>query len=220
MTIEDIRTYNGIGRNLAERCFEVFKKYQDSKILLPTDTVFLNFEIDSINQTIDIYYRDIDDFNHRDMCLTLSWDVIVSDEKVEDDIRKRLDERKLKLAPYEFMRGSKIYIAGKMTGLSKENILENFSTVEKYFNNQGYATMNPAVLWHLDKPENFNPKEYLEINYAMIRLCDALIVLPNSEDSHGTACEIKYANKLNIPVYYLGEDYSIYVMGDNNHKTI
>ena len=43
---------------------------------------------------------------------------------------------------------------------------------------------------------------WLRGGLELLRRCDALLVLPNSENSKGTQAEIELAGELGIPVYY------------------
>lgn len=109
----------------------------------------------------------------------------------------------------------KIYISGKMTGLSPRQIKKNFKIVEKFFtrdisvNEDGEtieSVMNPAVTYNMKKYDAFSYEDWLHIDFAMIDACDAIMVLPNWEDSMGAKREIAYAHKRGKKVYFPGYD--------------
>lgn len=109
----------------------------------------------------------------------------------------------------------KIYISGKMTGLSPRQIKKNFKIVEKFFtrdisvNEDGEtieSVMNPAVTYNMKKYDAFSYEDWLHIDFAMIDACDAIMVLPNWEDSMGAKREIAYAYKCGKKVYFPGYD--------------
>lgn len=93
---------------------------------------------------------------------------------------------------------SKIYIAGKITGL--ENFKEVFEKAEKELTLQGYTVMNPARL-----NKGFSHEEYMKICYAMIDACDKVYMLKNAIDSKGAIMEHQYAMKNNKKIIYEGE---------------
>lgn len=110
------------------------------------------------------------------------------------------------------IRGTRVYIAGKMTGLSVEEIFYRFGRVEDILINNNCGVMNPAVTWHLKDTSKFKPDEYLEICYSMISLCDIVVVLPDSQDSYGTNCEMNYAIRTGKSVYLLDNSDNLHIL--------
>ena len=103
----------------------------------------------------------------------------------------------------------KIYLSGKMTGLSKKKIWNNFQKIEKYLCKRGIvdgegidSVMNPAVTYAMRKFDAFSYEDWLHIDFAMIDACDAIVLLPNWEDSIGAKREITYAYKHGKEVLY------------------
>lgn len=102
------------------------------------------------------------------------------------------------------LKGKKVYISGKMTGLKVEEIFENFETIEsKLLTEYGAYPLNPDVFWHLKAPENFSAEDYLKIDKAMIDVCDCVLVQTNWQTSSGAKEEIRYAEETGKPVYFL-----------------
>lgn len=104
----------------------------------------------------------------------------------------------------------KIYISGKMTGLSKEKIWDNFRKVETFIIKHGHhygnkkieSVMNPAVTYAMQKFNAFSYEDWLRIDFAMLDACDAVALLPNWKDSMGAKREIAYAYKHGKHVCY------------------
>lgn len=103
----------------------------------------------------------------------------------------------------------KVYISGKMTGLSEEKIWNNFRKVEtflvkygKHDNKKIESIMNPAVTYAMQKFNAFSYEDWLHIDFAMLDACDAVALLPNWKDSMGAKREIAYAYKHGKHVCY------------------
>lgn len=213
LTVKDIENYHNTQLLLDDRCIIVFEMYKASGCLVDHDIIYTGFDVDGILKYVDIYYEiphKEEDTNTCTFVLSLPFKIVVSNELIEEDIKKRLEKMKPTPSDFPFKEGTKVYIAGKMTGLEVEEIMRRFNSAEKFLIDKGYAVMNPAVLWNLGDPSGFNNDEYLEINFAMIDLCDVLVVLPGFEGSYGTTKEIEHAMSYNIPVYYLDEEYNFY----------
>ena len=103
----------------------------------------------------------------------------------------------------------KVYVSGKMTGLSEEKIWDNFRKVETFLVKHGHhdykkieSVMNPAVTYAMQKFNAFSYEDWLHIDFAMLDACDAVALLPNWKDSMGAKREIAYAYKHGKEVYY------------------
>jgi hypothetical protein len=103
----------------------------------------------------------------------------------------------------------KVYVSGKMTGLSEEKIWDNFRKVETFLAKHGHygnekieAVMNPAVTYAMQKYSAFSYEDWLHIDFAMLDACDAVALLPNWKDSMGAKREIAYAYKHGKEVCY------------------
>jgi len=103
----------------------------------------------------------------------------------------------------------KVYLSGKMTGLSEEKIWDNFRKVETFLVKHGHhvgekieSVMNPAVTYAMQKFNAFSYDDWLHVDFAMLDACDAVALLPNWKDSMGAKREIAYAYKHGKDVYY------------------
>ena len=80
----------------------------------------------------------------------------------------------------------KVYIAGKITGLT--NYKELFDIAAKELNSKGYATMNPSLM-----TGGFEWDEYMHVYFAMIDVCTTCYFLSNWKYSKGAKLEHEYA---------------------------
>lgn len=92
----------------------------------------------------------------------------------------------------------KIYISGKITGF--DGFKQKFEEAEKWLKdiNHSHSIMNPAVL-----NSGFEHHEYMHICYAMIDVCEAILMLDNWSDSKGAIMELDYALKNDKRVIYM-----------------
>ena len=93
---------------------------------------------------------------------------------------------------------SKIYIAGKITGL--KNYKEKFQNAETRLTEKGYLCMNPAKL-----NIGFGWMEYMHICIAMLDVCDTIYMLNNWSSSMGAIEEHRIAIKNGKTIIYQGE---------------
>lgn len=84
----------------------------------------------------------------------------------------------------------KIYVAGKITGLSKEESDKKFEEAAKLLRAKGHSVFIPTVL---PVCADVSHKEYLHICFAMIDVCDVVYMLDNWEQSDGAKQERQYA---------------------------
>lgn len=96
----------------------------------------------------------------------------------------------------------KIYLSGKMTGLTKRQILRNFGKAEKKLIKAGFSVMNPSVTYHMKNIKEFSYEEWLKIDFTMLDVCDAIYMLDNYQDSEGAKKELAYAISKGKKVYY------------------
>ena len=88
----------------------------------------------------------------------------------------------------------KIFISGQITG--DQNYKDKFAKKEEELKELGYLVMNPAVL-----PEGLTWEEYMRITLAMLSVCDAILMLPDWEESEGAKVELEYAVGNNFKVF-------------------
>ena len=96
----------------------------------------------------------------------------------------------------------KVYIAGKVTGLPKDEIFRKFYESEKSLKQAGYTVMSPATLV---LNEGFDHSDYMHICFAMIDVCDAVYMQKDWQDSKGAKLEHQYASGSVKQIFYEDE---------------
>lgn len=100
----------------------------------------------------------------------------------------------------------KIYISGKISGLTTEEALNNFERAEKYlYANQSYAENGFVDLVNPMKLEHNHDKSWVEFmkeDIGALLTCDAIYLLKNWGDSKGARIERAIALELGITILY------------------
>lgn len=106
-----------------------------------------------------------------------------------------------------------IYVAGKYSGEDYEEIDTNIYCAEMVsveLLKKGWSVITPHKnTSHYEEYEdylNFNHAKWLEVDFALLRLCDAICMLIDWKDSKGAVQEHKLAQDLKIPII-LQSDY-------------
>ncbi|WP_264521182.1 DUF4406 domain-containing protein [Flavobacterium sp. N1994] len=93
---------------------------------------------------------------------------------------------------------SKIYIAGKVTGLDPKECAAKFEKMELQLQAKGWEVVNPVKLIN-------NPGERwasaMRTCLLELTFCDAIFMLPCSTDSRGAKIELQHAIECNIDIY-------------------
>ena len=103
----------------------------------------------------------------------------------------------------------RIYIAGAYSANNIITVLDNMRRGMRAATEVlllGYAPFAPWFDYHfslmlLDN-EQLDINDYYEYSVAWLAVCDAVLVLPNSEYSNGTKRELEYAVSRGIPVFH------------------
>ena len=100
-----------------------------------------------------------------------------------------------------------IYLAGKMSGLSKEeytkwrNVISDELIGTAYLIGAKIQIINPTDYFDFDDMDRHLEKEVMQFDLNMVRQSDIVIVnVSGVSSSIGTAIELYEANRLNIPV--------------------
>ena len=93
----------------------------------------------------------------------------------------------------------KIYIAGKITGDDRADVLQKFFNAENELKKQGHSVFVPCVL--PDYPD-VPHEDYMHICYAMIDICDAVFMLADWQQSPGARQELEYARDWKKEIIY------------------
>ena len=95
----------------------------------------------------------------------------------------------------------KIYIAGKISGLSVEDYTNNFAKAERYLFGKGYEPVNPLDF----TTENMSWNECIKICLEVLERCDGIYLMRNWKDSKGARLEYKKA----IAMQKINKDFEI-----------
>lgn len=81
-----------------------------------------------------------------------------------------------------------IYISGKITG--NPDYKADFEKAEKTLREKGFNAINPCKIGEYDF---FTYEQFLHIDFALIDIADAILMLPNWKSSKGANRELQYA---------------------------
>lgn len=87
------------------------------------------------------------------------------------------------------LKGMRLYISGKMTGLTAEKVKRNFIEAEIKLKDAGFRSINPNRF----KLPDLSYSDYMQIDFKLIDLCDGIFMQDNWTDSKGARCERNYA---------------------------
>jgi len=95
----------------------------------------------------------------------------------------------------------KIYIAGKITGLSGEEVEAAFMWAETLIEKAGHTPLNPYAL--VDQtPGRSYMASLLDALRIVDEQADGIYFLPNWHDSWGAIKELEFAKHESLPVYF------------------
>ena len=93
----------------------------------------------------------------------------------------------------------KVYIGGKMTGLTEEESKALFARAEELLKAQGYEVVNP---WKIEVPKHYSGQ--LLRSLEELAKCDAIYLLDNWTSSNGANCEYWFAKGMGIDIMFDG----------------
>lgn len=93
----------------------------------------------------------------------------------------------------------KIYISGKISGLTPEEFEHNFAEAEKVIKAHGHEPINPIKILPFD--EKYIWQDYMRADIKALMDCEAVYALKNHTDSKGAMIEVKLARDLGMKVY-------------------
>lgn len=95
----------------------------------------------------------------------------------------------------------RIYISGKISGLSKDEYETHFREAEKKLETTGHSVINPAKVNGM-LPDDTSYEEYMKMSMCMLSMCDAIYMLDNWRDSPGAKKELEAAMANGMPVLH------------------
>lgn len=92
----------------------------------------------------------------------------------------------------------KIYIAGKVTGLERSVVENNFNTLKDYFTQKGFEVVSPVDI--VTDPET-EWKAAMKICIAALVECDLIYLMNNSGRSRGAMLEAVIASNFGLSLF-------------------
>lgn len=113
--------------------------------------------------------------------------------------------KKEKVGKYNFVRDKKpkVYISGKISGLSEKEYKNNFNSAELYLTGLGYDVVNPVAY---DTIPNGTWKDYMRRDLKLLLDCDYIYLLDNWTESTGAKVEYSLARDIGIEWLRLDEN--------------
>jgi hypothetical protein len=103
----------------------------------------------------------------------------------------------------------RVYVAGAYSANNVIDVLKNIGRGEQYSAEIFFRGMAPFCPWH-DKQyamylcyEDVPVTQYYEYSIAWLKVSDAMFLVPGWKNSEGTLKEIEIAKSLNIPIFKL-----------------
>ena len=111
----------------------------------------------------------------------------------------------VKKGKYNFVRDKKpkVYISGKISGLSEKVYKNNFNSAELYLTGLGYDAVNPVS--EVTIP-NGTWEDYMRRDIKLLCDCDYIYLLEGWEDSDGASLEKLIADNLGIKQLVVDEN--------------
>lgn len=95
-----------------------------------------------------------------------------------------------------------VYIAGKYTGNIDENIALARDAALKIWEAGHFAMCPHLNTAHFNDDLELTSKDYVDRDLQMLARCDAILMLPGWQESHGANQELEFAIACDIPVYH------------------
>ena len=100
---------------------------------------------------------------------------------------------------------TRVYLSGKITGLTEEEYTRNFDRAEQHYRSAGFEVLNPvkiskALLKH--KPDA-TYEDFMTADLKALQTCDCIALIAGWEDSPGAAREKAEAERLGLEIMQL-----------------
>ena len=84
----------------------------------------------------------------------------------------------------------KVYISGPITGTN--DYMVRFAKAQNFLEEQGHEVINPALV-NSNLPKSTTWGEYMDVSLVLLKMCDAIYMLPGWKMSRGATLEYEYA---------------------------
>lgn len=106
-----------------------------------------------------------------------------------------------------------MYIAGPYSGTTPRPVLSNVRLASAWAGLMAKRGWVPVVphLWHYMQEEarGFSYEDWIALGLALLRRCDAILMIPGWQESTGARGELALAQKLGLKTYFCGSDETI-----------
>lgn len=93
----------------------------------------------------------------------------------------------------------KCYISGKISGLDIEEVRIKFNAAKTRLDTRVFEPVSP---FDNGLPAGLKWEDYMMADLAMLKECDAILMLKDWKDSVGAKIERKFAKKMGLEIYY------------------
>lgn len=87
-------------------------------------------------------------------------------------------------------RKTRIYLSGPITGT--KDYKSRFKWYQRQLEAQGHEVVNPAEI-NSGLPDTTTHAQYMAVSFALLDICDAIYIMPRSNESAGVKMEIEHA---------------------------
>ncbi len=122
------------------------------------------------------------------------------------------------------MRKIVVYVSGKYTANTKEEIARNIALARKHaiaIWEAGMTALCPHLnTQHFEEDCNIKWEDYLDGDFALLDNCSVILMLHNSHDSKGAEAELRHSVAKGIPVFYSYHENDFHYINDIKAKML
>ena len=100
---------------------------------------------------------------------------------------------------------NRVYLSGKITGLTKEEYTRNFQRAEQHYTTAGFEVVNPVTIGEklLQKKPDASYEDFMKVDLEALATCTAIALISGWEDSPGAQREKAEAERLGLEIMQL-----------------
>lgn len=97
---------------------------------------------------------------------------------------------------------TRVYLSGKITGLTKEEYTRNFARAEQHYRTAGFDVVNPVTIGEklLQEKPDATYEDFMKLDLEALRCCTAISMIAGWRDSAGAAREKAEAERLGLEI--------------------